>query len=239
MCQPKRSPVDGSITWGCECKSGYALSGSNAARTVEASADNAAQNCVDVNECEMPLVNGAGPCGEGSICVNLPGSYACLCTLGYVENDVTLCVREDECVGRDRRGQCLCLPGFHSFAENSDHEQERLNLFDPKEAGEVNFRRNMTLRGRHYDSIDSAEPDTTDMRLLSECYDIDECAFGIASCDNENAKCFNLKGGYACLCQDGFEGDGRTCFAGSPSVTVTLRIVEPYYYSFSEAASVK
>uniref|UniRef100_A0A667WUR5 Nidogen 2 n=1 Tax=Myripristis murdjan TaxID=586833 RepID=A0A667WUR5_9TELE len=44
------------------------------------------------------------------------------------------------------------------------------------------------------------------------CYDVDECAEGLASC-GAHAQCVNLPGSHRCQCQSGYEigYDGRTC----------------------------
>ncbi|KAM9820898.1 LOW QUALITY PROTEIN: nidogen-2 [Neosynchiropus ocellatus] len=46
------------------------------------------------------------------------------------------------------------------------------------------------------------------------CYDVDECAEGLALC-GAHAQCVNLPGSHRCQCQSGFEfgTDGRTCVA--------------------------
>ena len=45
------------------------------------------------------------------------------------------------------------------------------------------------------------------------CVDTDECSTLIGVC-HEKAVCMNLPGGYECNCQDGYFGDGQTCFPG-------------------------
>ena len=44
--------------------------------------------------------------------------------------------------------------------------------------------------------------------------DIDECSTGGDSCDL-NARCVNNLGGYQCICNPGFSGNGSTCIGGS------------------------
>lgn len=45
---------------------------------------------------------------------------------------------------------------------------------------------------------------------LSTPLDIDECAMGTDSCD-ENADCDNAIGNYTCTCQSGYSGNGTVC----------------------------
>ncbi|XP_031633983.1 nidogen [Contarinia nasturtii] len=61
------------------------------------------------------------------------------------------------------------------------------------------------------------------------CVDIDECATNENICD-QNAVCFNDLGGYSCRCQDGFFGNGYTCYE-----QVTQEITEEPIQSASTA----
>ena len=42
------------------------------------------------------------------------------------------------------------------------------------------------------------------------CVDKDECLLGVSACHGE-ATCINTVGSYVCQCNDGFEGDGKSC----------------------------
>ncbi len=69
--------------------------------------------------------------------------------------------------------------------------------------------------------------------------DIDECVTGMDNCD-ENAVCIDTFGGFTCVCNAGFTGDGVNCVVGewvvvfSSSVSwqgtimVTVRIYMPF-----------
>ena len=39
---------------------------------------------------------------------------------------------------------------------------------------------------------------------------MDECSEGVHDC-SRSADCVNVAGSYACICQSGFQGDGRIC----------------------------
>ncbi len=43
-----------------------------------------------------------------------------------------------------------------------------------------------------------------------ECLNVDECASGVAKCHGD-ARCSDTDGSYACVCLDGFTGDGFNC----------------------------
>ena len=50
-----------------------------------------------------------------------------------------------------------------------------------------------------------------------KCVDTDECSSLRDRFCHEKAVCMNFPGGYECSCQEGYFGDGKTCFQGSCS----------------------
>lgn len=65
----------------------------------------------DVDECKN------NPCGAGSLCTNLPGSYSCSCPPGYLGSPTAKegCLDEDECLSAvplcGQGAQCVNTPG--------------------------------------------------------------------------------------------------------------------------------
>ena len=49
------------------------------------------------------------------------------------------------------------------------------------------------------------------LMFLCTFIDIDECALGTDTCDEENADCMDIDGSFSCLCHTGYSGDGDTC----------------------------
>ena len=47
------------------------------------------------------------------------------------------------------------------------------------------------------------------------CIDMDECAASPGPCD-PNASCTNRPGGYNCVCNEGYRGDGFKCYGKTP-----------------------
>ena len=50
------------------------------------------------------------------------------------------------------------------------------------------------------------------LKTLKSCKDVNECNNGRHNCD-KNAYCLNLDGGFRCICNSGFTGDGVSCHA--------------------------
>ena len=59
--------------------------------------------------------------------------------------------------------------------------------------------------------------------------DIDECVTGMDNCD-ENAVCIDTFGGFTCVCNAGFTGDGVNCVVGE---WVVVFLVGDHNYSLS------
>ena len=54
--------------------------------------------------------------------------------------------------------------------------------------------------------------------------DIDECSEGTHSCDI-NAECINVNGSFNCMCLDGLNGDGFSCFGKLfPGITLSALV---------------
>ncbi|XP_035665849.1 uncharacterized protein LOC118409092 [Branchiostoma floridae] len=62
--------------------------------------------------------------------------------------------------------------------------------------------------------IDDDGDGLIDEDVAAVAHDIDECALGIAICD-DNATCVNTHGSYKCVCDPGFTGDGKVCWTRS------------------------
>ena len=58
--------------------------------------------------------------------------------------------------------------------------------------------------------------------------DIDECLNASHNCD-ERANCTNTIGSYLCSCEQGYEGDGRTCIVSVPGKRVLVRNAYLHY----------
>ena len=66
--------------------------------------------------------------------------------------------------------------------------------------------------------------------IVLEIADIDECAEGSFTC-NENAACSNNDGGYDCICNAGYEGDGQKC-NGKYGIMIAFYSKSFFYLTF-------
>lgn len=71
-------------------------------------------------------------------------------------------------------------------------------------------------------------------RHLSLITDIDECASPETNECDSNAVCNNTEGSYTCRCQNGYQGDGKSC-AGNFFLCAFFNTVfhPPFYFQLS------
>ncbi|CAG5102437.1 Oidioi.mRNA.OKI2018_I69.chr1.g300.t1.cds [Oikopleura dioica] len=145
----------------CICQEGY-----------EAKADG---SCSDVDECETI------GCSNGMECVNLPGSFQCLCAPG-TEAKIS------------STGDVVCGDTNECSADNMC--SSNANCIDL----------NMAVDGEPY----RCECKEGYHGTGTTCCDTNECGDESHNCD-ENATCKNTEGSYECYCKTGWEGNGKQC----------------------------
>ncbi|KAK3760498.1 hypothetical protein RRG08_022784, partial [Elysia crispata] len=148
------------------CDPGYVLQGfEKLTCLLNQTYSNSLSSCIDINECER-----ANPCGPG-VCVNLPGSYACVCPDGYTHENGFLqtCVDIDECdlehpcshICKNSKGSftCECPPGMNLYRGPSyitrtgvvlDHSRSCIQLCAPlmlKSVGTIFYDKEQLLNG--------------------------------------------------------------------------------------------
>jgi len=187
-------------------------------------------NCdYDVNECTAETHS----CAESGSCVNTPGSYSCRCKSGW-EGDGYVCKDVDDCtpdpcvfgtcsdIGANSF-HCSCMDGWEGNSCDEDIDE----CIDSTHACDMRAQCTNTQGGHEcacdpefYGDGMSCYACTVCEEGMAEdsacalsdrtCADIDECAKSTHNCD-QRAMCQNEAGGYTCLCEDGFFGDGVTC----------------------------
>ncbi|XP_045679202.1 latent-transforming growth factor beta-binding protein 2 isoform X2 [Phyllostomus hastatus] len=165
------------------------------------------RTCEDVDECEDLQSNCLG--GE---CKNMPGSYQCLCPLGFRLANGTVCEDVDECTGEEYcapHGECLnshgsffclCAPGFVSGeggASCQDIDECKNYGGDP-----VCGAWRCENSPGSYRCVRGCQPGFH-MAPTGDCIDIDECANDTVC--GSHGFCDNTEGSFRCLCDQGFE----------------------------------
>uniref|UniRef100_UPI00358F92B7 fibrillin-2-like n=1 Tax=Myxine glutinosa TaxID=7769 RepID=UPI00358F92B7 len=168
----------------CICKPGFVLAPSG-------------RYCIDVDECSTP-----GICMNGR-CVNSEGSFQCECSPGLVISmDGRVCVdthMRSTCYGGIKKGVCQRpFPGAVTKSEcccaNTDYSfGEPCRPCPGKNSAE-------------FQSLCSSG-----VGITADGRDINECSLDPDICPN--GMCENLRGGYRCVCNTGYEADisGRRC----------------------------
>ncbi|XP_055859533.1 uncharacterized protein LOC106054924 [Biomphalaria glabrata] len=193
-------------------------------------------NCtLDVDECSE-----TNQClSNMSTCLNTPGSYKCLCNLGFYSASDFSCISCDnwyygqncdsQCVCESDNtmdcdavtGQCHCKPGWNDTKCDKDIN-ECLNA--------------SYCLGNHlqcHNLNGSAECRCTPgyERKLNEtaCTDVDECYNPVLnSCNNRTEDCKNTDGSFFCVCKAGYKlEDIRNCVANYKDYSLTLRLDYP------------
>ncbi|XP_030385204.1 fibrillin-2 isoform X2 [Scaptodrosophila lebanonensis] len=201
----------------CGCPAGFEL-------TVDG------KTCQDINECDIVLADDADEetvphrvCPQ--LCVNTLGSYTCGCELGYhLLEDQRSCVRDNcqdldnpqlnrtrcahQCVNTEIGGyECVCPEGY-----KLGYDLHSCNVADSectRENGHAHCRPGSCRDNENSTSYSCVCPPGYANEVYS-CLDIDECAAGTHQCSHN---CFNVEGGYQCLCPVGYVigDDGNTC----------------------------
>ena len=143
------------------------------------------------------------PCGVGAECVNMGGSFACICPKGFM----------------------LEQTQQHQVQTDSETESETENEIKQLSSGGYGNAFNILYHTDDDDDADADVDNNVGNTALSTrrggvsaskatgaglaCIDVDECSLanGAAKCGT-NAKCINFPGSYRCLCPSGFQGQG-------------------------------
>ncbi|XP_006892772.1 PREDICTED: uromodulin [Elephantulus edwardii] len=115
-CHSEATCMENGVTTTCTCQEGFTGDGFE---------------CVDLDECSVP---GAHNCSGGSSCMNMPGSYACLCPAGFhltpegdcadvdecAEPGLSHCHAPATCINTEGNYSCVCPAGFRGDGRHCD-----------------------------------------------------------------------------------------------------------------------
>ena len=59
--------------------------------------------------------------------------------------------------------------------------------------------------------------------------DVDECKLETYTCDR-NATCVNTAGEYNCLCNHGYDGDGKVCYGMNINSIINIILYDGEYH---------
>eukprot|EP01137_Pigoraptor_chileana_P037331 Opistho-2@34264 len=205
--------------------------------TVEYSSTDAAGNMngitrtvivADIDECGLPADNPYHhACHAKASCANTNGGYTCTCNAGYIGdgkncNDVTapvITILSDSDVTLYQY-DVFTVAGS-TVKDNSGESIEATATSDV----------DVTTPGKYhvvYAARDSAGNQAT-ATLTVDVYDIDECLVFQSNSKkipsrpcHQYSKCTNTIGGYTCVCNGGFSGDGFNCIDITPPVVRTV-----------------
>ncbi|PAA47595.1 hypothetical protein BOX15_Mlig002622g2, partial [Macrostomum lignano] len=171
---------------------------------------NPAGECVDIRECENPLLNDCDL--QNGRCVDLVGAYRCECSDGFSLDSATgrcvnsenscdcgpfgLCLRNNSCWCRsgytDVGGRCVDIDECSGSRQPCHRLADCINT-----AGSYRCECPANYDGDGYNFCD-----------------LNECKLGSDACAS-NARCINTLGSYRCECPDGYIGDGKICIKGN------------------------
>jgi hypothetical protein len=191
-------------TYTCTCNEGFTGSGKVCCGPgYKASAG----GCSDIHECNDNLDD----CDQNANCSNTTGSFTCKCKTGY-EGDGKTCTAigadisigdadagstPDSAVGTDTIVGTDSVTGTDATA-GTDSVAGTDATAGTDASG--------SCPTGYYKAVDGS------------CLDIDECTTGTAKC-SDKATCQNSDGSFTCTCNQGYNGDGKTCCSSGYTIS--------------------
>ncbi|XP_030839204.1 fibrillin-1-like isoform X3 [Strongylocentrotus purpuratus] len=168
-----------------------------------------AYTCKDFDECAA----GTHSCDDNATCQNAPGSFICVCNVGYTGNGFS-CTDFDECAAGthscDANATCHNAPGSFFCACNIGYTGNGFSCIDIDEC---------TSRPGTCDTNAACTNTPGSFKCAcnpgyrgsgSTCTDVNECEIGTSNC-YANSACTNTPGSFTCICNEGYTFNGIGC----------------------------
>lgn len=175
----------------CQCADGFKWSESR-------------RHCDDINECELNM------CDKNSDCVNLNGTYDCICHSGWSSTRQKTCQDIDECKQSidqcSPNSKCFNTPGSYECRCNYGFSGDGFHCYDIDECKDNSSVCNNNVYFECLNTVGSYECKCKQGFLNDpngRCIDLNECE-EFHPC-NENSICVNTLGSFKCECVKGFE----------------------------------
>ncbi|XP_074059784.1 adhesion G protein-coupled receptor E2-like [Macrotis lagotis] len=165
----------------------------------------------DLDKCRDSTV-----CPPYSICINIPGSYTCVCKKGFVMGPTMECQDVDECSQNPLicgpntkctnvfgKYKCSCMSGFSSPRGDS-WIPRKTGSFQCTDINEC-LRDSVCPQNSTCQNTPGSYVCTCNIGFTfrnSQCEDVDECADSTVC--PQDATCINTPGNYTCDCKNGF-----------------------------------
>eukprot|EP00933_Yihiella_yeosuensis_P080566 TRINITY_DN94014_c0_g1_i1.p1 TRINITY_DN94014_c0_g1~~TRINITY_DN94014_c0_g1_i1.p1 ORF type:complete len:1178 (+),score=165.71 TRINITY_DN94014_c0_g1_i1:31-3564(+) len=189
--------------------------------------------CLDVDECNVTARNGTynstligtatghHPCHDNSTCINTPGSFICMCNIGF-SGDGENCSSMNECTAQThncpKHSTCTDTLGSFTCACNSGYRTNQTFCAEIDECTENAAARKANTSVANVCSEKANCSNTAGSYVCkcvagyagngSYCGDVDECSLGFHNCDDQ-AFCSNTVGSFTCRCKEGYTGTGK------------------------------
>ena len=217
---------DGAVDVGvkvCKCKVGFEF--------------NAANNCVDVDECAVTGVD-AKNCGAGGTCLNTTGGWTCVCNPGLTLTSGLCCP-----IGATvAAGTCVCQPGYEAVSGVGCVDKDECAAgTDTCGATELC----VNNLGSHSCVCGDGAVDVGvkvckckvgfEFNAANNCVDVDECAVTGVDAKNCGAggTCLNTTGGWTCVCNPGLTLTSGLCCPIGATVAAGTCVCQPGYEAVS------
>ena len=183
----------------------------------------------DINECAISEDNCAAE-DDGGLCTNTAGDFICSCAAGYSGDGVTCYADKTVSFQPSVANGTLSAVGPGGAIQNGETTAHGTTITFTA-APAFGYRLSAWF-GDCAGDVSCEVVATLNVSVGATFTDVDECDIGTDDCAADGGICLNARGIFDCICDDGYIGNGRTCYADKtvsfqPLVNGTLSAVGP------------